>query len=60
MARVRQQRRILRGLDDAEQVLDAPGAVLRVLPQRVPLEVEEDVPGGGSRYPPQRAASVIL
>ena len=34
-------------LDDAEQVLEPPGAAEGVLPERVALEVEEDVPGVG-------------
>ena len=34
-----------RGLDDAEQVLEPPDARWPVLPQRIALEVEEDVAG---------------
>ena len=40
-------------LDDAEQVLQAPGARAALGPQRVALEVEEDVAGARSRHPAQ-------
>ena len=41
-------------LDDAEEVLQAPGARAALGPQRVSLEVEEHVTGAGRRHPAQR------
>ena len=40
-------------LDDAEEVLQAPGARAALGPQRVALEVEEDVAGARARHPAQ-------
>ena len=47
-------------LDDPEEVFQAPGLVEGILPQRVALEVEEDVTGVGFREPGNGLAGTDL